>query len=203
MITYLTKLGTEQKDIKSEARIEAEITELVKEERPLLLYSSSQNIDRLVSFYKAAKRTGRILLLDIYTAHVLDRLKDFARLSHLSVDFPELKVFYPYYLTKRSFKEGNQELMYKISSYKLSRKDIVEKRNKIMMLVRNSMLSDLKVIDQFAGGDNLKKVNFIYSMCDGYLEEDSMLKMKDFIFESYHQLGAEVTKLENGEIYKI
>ncbi|MCK8818143.1 MBL fold metallo-hydrolase [Natroniella sulfidigena] len=238
-----TNLGTEQKDIKSEERIEAEITELAKEERPLLLYSSSQNIDRLVSFYKAAKRTGRILLIDIYTAHLLDRLKDFARLPHLSVDFPELKVFYPYYLTKRSFKEGNQELMYKFSSYKLSRKDIVEKRNKIMMLVRSSMLSDLRVIDQLEGSNNLKKANFVYSMWDGYLEEDSMLEMSDFIaereikfhiihtsghasgatlqrvvdklqpkevvpihtmnFESYHRLGAEVTKLENGESYKI
>ena len=36
------------------------------------VWTSSQNIDRLVTIFRAAKRTGRVLLIDLYTAVVLE-----------------------------------------------------------------------------------------------------------------------------------
>ena len=36
------------------------------------VWTSSQNIDRLVTIFRAAKRTGRALLVDLYTAVVLE-----------------------------------------------------------------------------------------------------------------------------------
>ena len=51
---------------------------------------SGQNIDRTVSLYRAAKRTGRILAIDLYTADVLDRIAEGTRLPRAG--FPNLKV---------------------------------------------------------------------------------------------------------------
>ncbi len=186
-----TNLGLAKNEPMQEEKIENKLFDLAKSNRPILLYASSQNLDRLVSFYKAAKRAGRIFLIDIYTAHVLDKLKEFAKLPHLSSEFPEIKVFYPYYLTKRMFKEGYSKLMYKFSNYKLSKEDVVKNKNKIMMLFRNSMISDLRIINKYYGGDNLKKAEFVYSMWEGYLEENYMREMKSFIKEeemSFHKL---------------
>ena len=39
---------------------------------------SAQNIDRTVSLYSASRRAGRTLVIDLYTAEVLDTLKGFA-----------------------------------------------------------------------------------------------------------------------------
>ena len=36
------------------------------------VWTSSQNIDRLVTIFRAATRTGRVLLIDLYTAVVLE-----------------------------------------------------------------------------------------------------------------------------------
>lgn len=36
-----------------------------------LVAASAQNIDRMVSLYRACKRTGRTLIIDLYTAEVL------------------------------------------------------------------------------------------------------------------------------------
>ncbi|WP_130420186.1 hypothetical protein [Edaphobacter modestus] len=39
------------------------------------LISSSQNIDRIVSTFRACKRTGKVLVIDIYTAWVLELMR--------------------------------------------------------------------------------------------------------------------------------
>jgi len=38
------------------------------------IFTSSQNLDRLVSIYRAARHSGKTLVIDLYTAFVLDKL---------------------------------------------------------------------------------------------------------------------------------
>ena len=54
---------------------EALITEIENDKGLVLLFCSSQNIDRIVSAYRAAQRTGRSLVIDYYTAFILNLLK--------------------------------------------------------------------------------------------------------------------------------
>jgi len=42
---------------------------------PVLFQSSTQNIDRLVSFYRAAVRLDRIFVIDTYIANILYELR--------------------------------------------------------------------------------------------------------------------------------
>jgi ribonuclease J len=52
-----------------EEAVEKKIVEVISQQKNIsFLLSSSQNIDRIVSAYRACKRTGKILVIDIYTA---------------------------------------------------------------------------------------------------------------------------------------
>lgn len=51
---------------------------------------SGQNVDRTVTLHRAARRTGRTLVIDLYTADVMDRIAEGTRLPRAG--FPGLKV---------------------------------------------------------------------------------------------------------------
>ena len=76
-----------------------------------LLYFSAQNIDRLVSFYRASLKTGKIFAIDFYTANILGCLKDDARIPYPSKDYANIRVFFPYWLCERIRRQGRQDLM--------------------------------------------------------------------------------------------
>jgi len=60
----------------TEAAVEQKIFETIKHQENIsFLISSSQNIDRIVSAYRACLRTNKTLVIDIYTAWVLEQLK--------------------------------------------------------------------------------------------------------------------------------
>ena len=60
------------KEFKSETEVEDETVKLLKASKNMtLLYFSAQNIDRLVSFYRASLKTGKIFAIDFYTANFL------------------------------------------------------------------------------------------------------------------------------------
>ena len=74
LLTEGTNLGSD-KPVKSEKELEGDFVELFERTRGRVFVAwSGQNIDRTVTIYRAAKRAGRILAIDLYTADVLDRI---------------------------------------------------------------------------------------------------------------------------------
>lgn len=146
--------------IKSEEDIEREACELMQSnDTPVFILQSSTNIDRLVSMYRATKRSKRIFVMDIFTAHIVSQLNDNIPKPGT---FKDIRVFYPYYLTKRMFKESDGAMLMKqFSQYKISREELA-KRNDYCMLIRDTMISDLQHIE------NLKGAGFVYSIWKGY-----------------------------------
>ncbi len=62
-----------------EKNVEEEMYNIIRQETGLcFLLCSGQNIDRLVSAYRAAVRSGRIFVVDIYTAWILNQISDFS-----------------------------------------------------------------------------------------------------------------------------
>jgi ribonuclease J len=85
-------LGT-NKPVVTEAELEDKFVELARETtRHVFVHWSAQNIDRTVTLFRAAKRTGRKLVVDLYGADVLRRIAGGTRLPTPGPDFPELKV---------------------------------------------------------------------------------------------------------------
>ena len=162
--------------LKSEKEIENETVRLLKKDKKLtLLNFSAQNIDRLVSFYRASLRAGKIFVIDFYTANILGCLREYAKIPYPSNKYPNIRVFYPYWLCKRIIQNGREELMYRYKNYKITKKEISDRSGEIMMMVRPSMLKDLELIK------NIEGATFVYSLWEGYLRDDSMQKFLKFI----------------------
>jgi len=171
-----TTISRDNKPFKTEPEIESELTELFKQQGKInLIYTSGQNIDRLTSIYKACKRTGKIFVVDVYVAKVLQELSKYAGIPYPSDDFENLKVMFPYFTSRRLTKEGNEKVLYQFKRYKITKEEISNQSDKIVMIVRPSMQKDLENINGIGGG------NLIYSMWEGYLQKSNTKKFIDYL----------------------
>jgi ribonuclease J len=76
-----------------ETAVENTIFQTIQQQKNIsFLLSSSQNIDRIVSAYLACKHAGKLLVIDIYTAWVLEQLRQISK-STPTMDWPEIRVF--------------------------------------------------------------------------------------------------------------
>ena len=89
-----------------------------------------------------------------------------------SKSFHEIKVFFPYRLSRMISNQGNEKMLYRFKNFKITKDQIVEQFDKIVMIVRPSMSKDLEYIN------NLENGTFIYSMWGGYKKEKTT---RDFI----------------------
>lgn len=140
-----------------------------------MIYTSSQNIDRLTSIYRACKRTGKIFVVDVYVAKVLKELSKYSGIPYPTENFENLKVMFPFFTSRRLKNEGNEKILYEFKKFKITKEEISNQSEKIVMTVRPSMQKDLEKIDGIEGG------NFIYSMWEGYLQKSDTMKFVDYL----------------------
>lgn len=173
-----TSLGREGKPFKNETDIENELVSLFNiKGKSNLVYTSGQNIDRLVSIYRACIRTDKVLVVDVYIATILKVLSEYADIPYPSDNFKSLSVIFPYYTSKRLAKEGNERILYQFKNFKVSKQEISRHPDKYVMIVRPSMKTDLERISGIDGG------NLVYSMWEGYRKKDNTKKFLEY-FES-------------------
>lgn len=171
-----TNIGSVNKPFSTESNIEEEFANVFKTSNGInLIYTSGQNIDRLVSIYKACKKTLKTLVIDFYIANILKDLSEFSNIPYPSKCFPGIKVFFPYRLSQMITRKGNVDLFYRFSEYKITKEQIGAQFDKTVMILRPSMLKDMKYIK------GLKDGTFIYSMWDGYKKEKTTKEFIDFL----------------------
>ena len=171
-----TTIGRVNKSFPTESEIETEFVNTFKASKGInLIYTSGQNIDRLVSIYRACKRTGKTLAIDFYIANVLKELSEFGAIPYPSKNFPEIKVFFPYRLSRMISNQGNEKMLYRFKNFKVTKEQIDEEFDKTVMIVRPSMLKDLEYIKGLENGI------FIYSMWDGYKKEKTTKEFINFL----------------------
>ncbi len=195
-----TLLGRQKEEVLTEQELEEQIIKKSKEFKgPVLFQSSSQNIDRLVSFYRAAIRLKRIFVIDIYTANVLYELRQLGnRLPYPSRAYKNIKVFYPYQLTQKIFNEIGRKYAKRFSAFHISKNELKEQENNIIMAVRPSMKRDMETA-------RLRNGLFLYSLWGGYRNNDYQKEFEDhlhqtgFVLQQLHTSGhatiSDITKL--------
>lgn len=159
----------------SESELEEACVKVIEDTQGLVMVTtSSQNIDRLVTIFKAAKRCGRMFIIDFYTAEILETLKSYARLPN--AEWPGIRVCYPQHLARHFEKEGLDAILERHRKNGIRWTRINELKSKIVMLVRPGFIWDLK---RFM---DLEKATWIYSMWPGYFERsDSLRRLKSFL----------------------
>ncbi|ABR49256.1 beta-lactamase domain protein [Alkaliphilus metalliredigens QYMF] len=167
-----TMMSRISEKIETEEQIEQKAFEFMSSpNRPVFVLQSSTNIDRLVGMYRAAQISGRIFVMDIFTAHIVSQLNNTIPKPG---KFKDVRVFYPYHLTKRMFEELKEEkLMKQFNRNWISREEL-GKRSDYCMLIRNTMLSDLEHIK------NLQGAGFIFSMWRGYKKQRRTDRLLDY-----------------------
>jgi ribonuclease J len=183
-----TMLGRADNGYENEDAVEARMAEIFRlKENIAFVFCSSQNIDRLVSIYRAAKRAQQTLVIDLYTAYILHRLKSISRrLPQYWWD--DIKVIYFPYHAKVLAKNELKDFLYRCKSAKIEREEVNRYKKNIVMVAKYNydFIRLLGYIDDLAGAAA------IYSMWEGYLEKSNLretLKQKGVELETVHTSG--------------
>jgi len=176
-----TTLSREGFVSKTEKELEEIAVDIFKETTgPIFILQSSMNIDRVVTMYRAAKKTSRLFLEDLYLAEIVNSIR-----SHIPnpLDFPDVKVFVPRSYDKESarYKSFNKYGEKKIGISQISETSFV-------MCVRTSMLRYLKSLGKRMSFENGL---LIYSFWSGYKLQPEMISF----LESCEQMGLKVITL--------
>ncbi|MCX5633429.1 MAG: MBL fold metallo-hydrolase [Phycisphaerae bacterium] len=165
-------LGRNEMVYKDETEVEARIVEILKEQNNItFLFSSSQNIDRLVSAYRACLQTDTTFVIDIYTAFILQKLGEVSK-KIPQFDWKNIRVKFFNYHAEKLAGVGHKELLYIYNRRKIDMDELNEKKNKVLMLARDNSIFP-QIIRNINSPEEAK---IIYSMWEGYLTD----KFKNF-----------------------
>jgi len=169
-----TTLSRNNRTTITEQELEERATDLFRSTTgPVFVLQSSMNIDRIVTMYRAAKRSSRIFLEEVYMA-------DIATAAGENIPNPSFDDVYAFITSPSKFSM--------LTKYeRRAGKSFISKKP-FVMCVRNSMLRYLK---SFAGKMSFENGLLVYSFWSGYRETESM---KNFLSEC-EKLGLRIVTL--------
>ncbi|MEK7850195.1 MAG: MBL fold metallo-hydrolase [Candidatus Omnitrophota bacterium] len=158
-----TMLSRENAEYRTEKDIEKELVSLLKSQGNLTFLScSSQNIDRLVSAYRACMKTDTLFVVDPYTAYILHALKDISKGVPQYDWGKNMRIFF--IPNRYTDKVLNEKKMYKFGKAKITKEEVFSLKQK--MLVKDSYT----MRNIFRNKRLLKDTSVIYSQWEGYLD---------------------------------
>ena len=170
-----TSIGRSQgcDSVPTEEQLETEFVKVFSDTTGLaLIQASPQNVDRVVSVFKACKKTGRILVLDLYAAAILDATNN-PRLPQSTWD--GVALFLPQPQRVKVKNNGWFELLKKHSDHRLYIETIKQAPEKYAFLFRPMHCRDFEKADCLLGA------SYIYSQWEGYWERESFDKVKAWL----------------------
>jgi len=171
-----TTLGRPDKEPQTEEELEVKIIEVAKKYSGIkLLYASGQNIDRMVTFYRAALQTKALFVTDLYVAYLLDELHRFGRIPYPSKAFKNLKVFFSKRMMRHLYRQGRKHMVAKYRPFEITAKEMRDRKGDVFLICRGSLLDDIRQVGRF------EHAVFIYSMYTGYMKEPSFSAINEFL----------------------
>ena len=150
-----------------EKSVEVKIFETIRQQKNIsFVLSSSQNIDRIVSAYLACKHAGKLLVVDIYTAWVLEQVQMVSRRTPC-MDRQEIRVYAPgpQYGKLKSDPEYFGDFSTRIFRHRVILKELRATPEAFLYFGK---MSSFDFIDEFK--NNAAPANVIYSQWLGYLD---------------------------------
>lgn len=158
--------GIEGKDghYVTEEELRDKLVTIFKDKKNLIFFGcSSQNIDRISSLYSVCRRSGRILVLDPYTVHLLYVLRKRApRIPQF--DFKDIRVYFT--PDSNTGRLANDKMLFKYKGSKITYDEFEAKKDSIV--VKQSY----GIRNAFARKGYIKGSTLIYSMWSGYFEKE-------------------------------
>ena len=158
---------------KTEALVADAMTSTIKASPGMVLVAySGQNIDRLVSVFKAARRSRRDLVVDLYTS-LIARATGNPNIPQAGFD--GLRVFVPQSHRVRIKERGAFHLVEEIKGCRIFEREIAARADELVVTFRKSMEP---MLAKYPG--ILKCATAIWSQWPGYLDRSSGAETREF-----------------------
>lgn len=145
----------------TERAIEERLVERLRTPGFVGVCASAQNIDRVVSLYRACKQTGRTLVLDLYALEVLAATGN----PHIPLaDWPNIAVYVPEYQRRHIKRTERFDVVERYKPNRIYRERLAYLAPLAVMLFRPAMLPDIDLVPGAWNGARM-----IWSQWDGYL----------------------------------
>jgi ribonuclease J len=154
----------------------------------VLVACSAQNIDRVVRVYRAAKRSGRTMVVDAYAAEVLKATAS-EHIPKPLLGWPNIAVYIPFRQRVQLKKKGIAPIVKSYRGFRLWPGQLAEQAPRSVMLIRPWMVHDRDL------SNAMNNARVIWSQWDGYLKEGPGLelgqecKRRNIPFEVIHTSG--------------
>ena len=162
-----TMLHRSNDQFPDETAVEDAIFQTIRPQKNIsFLLASSQNIDRIVSAHRACKRAGKLLVIDIYTAWVLEQLRQITQ-NTPAMDWPEIRVFASHSQDERLKANTDYfgDFRKRLYRHRVKREELHANPESFLYFGK---MSSFRLIDEFK--DAAAPVNVIYSQWLGYLD---------------------------------
>jgi len=163
----------EDQQFPTESDIENKMVDLFSATKGMaLVQASGQNIDRIVSIFRASKRTGRNLIIDLYTAAILEATGN----QNIPQSYwNEVSLFVPQSQRVQVKKNEWFGLLGKHSKNRIFWKHLKGIASSSTLLFRPLYMRDLE------WGDCLADAVYVYSLWEGYWSDGSYDHVKKWL----------------------
>ena len=170
--TTIGRSGSEARS-KTEQELEQCFLEHIDDSKGMVLvWTSGQNIDRLVTMFKACKKSGRQFILDMYTAEIL-RMTGNPKLPQ--AEWKGVKIFLPDSQRRQIIKKRQFKLAERYKPYRIYPKQLTAEAARSVMLFRPSMVHDLEK------AECLQEAKLVYSLWPGYLKRKELRSFHEWL----------------------
>jgi len=185
-----TMIKRDDKIFKDEIEVENKIYNILKNSKNIsFLISSSQNIDRIVSAFRACLRANKIFVIDIYSAWILEKIKLVSK-NTPNINWQNIKVYKPtinsggvQYGVIKENKEFFDNFRFKI----FNKNNIIDfetiSKDSSKYLIKCSSWYIENILRQI----NQKEANIIYSLWNGYLSKEYSSEKTVKLYENLKQ----------------
>lgn len=169
-----TNLGSD-KPTKSERDLEEDFVALFRN-TPGRVFTcwSAQNIDRTVTLYRAAVKSGRTLVIDLYTAEVLELLADAGKLP--KAGWNNVKVVITRSFARLYDMKGRKEFVERMAAHGISAAALAQTPSKWVVMIRPSLIRDFESKGVRPSSDDA----WSYSQWRGYLEQPDGVRLREW-----------------------
>ena len=177
--TNLPAAASAIKPTPTETELEEQFVSLFQECQGRVFVSwSSTNIDRTVTLYRACKRSGRVLVPDLYCTLVQMRLKELGKIPQPDWKGGHMRAVVTKTMARLMNRLGAPELVDELKQYKaaMSAKALVANPARWVIMARGSLLNDYAA----KGVVPNEQDAWVWSMWNGYLEQESSQSMREF-----------------------
>lgn len=156
----------------TERDVEHELIALFSETEGLALACySAQNIDRLVSLFRAALQCDRDLVIDLYTAAVAAATGKLEAVPQ--ADWDRVRVYVPHSQRRRVIANGEFSRIERIRAARIYPEEMVATPEQFVLSFRPSMIDELAI--------DYRGASAVWSMWPGYLKEPRMDAFHEFL----------------------